>query len=122
MTLSTGPWWWAPVRASGSMATVPAHSLSAPARAAVIAAARLMPGVCGVLTSSWWARTTRTPCSRQSGAGMLGAWRMAHADANAARERQPVLLDPVHGGRGVELRHRDDLGPDVQRGVRAPQY
>ena len=41
-----------PVFASGSMSTVPAHSFSAPARAAVIAAARLIPGVCGVFGSS----------------------------------------------------------------------
>src|SRR4029077_8661673 len=43
------------------MTTVPAHSLSAPARAFVIAAARFMPGVCGVLMSSSFACTTRTP-------------------------------------------------------------
>src|SRR5262245_28327859 len=66
MMLSTGPWWCAPVLASGSMSTVPAHSFSAPARAVVIAAARVMPGVCGVLGSSSPARTTRTPLSRQS--------------------------------------------------------
>src|SRR5918998_2538637 len=66
MTLSTGPWWWAPVFASGSMTTVPAHSFSAPACAVVIAAARLIPGVCGVLGSSSPARTMRTPSRRQS--------------------------------------------------------
>src|SRR5689334_17237989 len=43
------------------MTTVPAQSFSAPARACVIAAARFMPGVCAVLTSSSFARTTRTP-------------------------------------------------------------
>jgi hypothetical protein len=43
-----------------------AHSFSAPARAVVIAAARLMPGVCGVFASSSPARTTRTPSVRQS--------------------------------------------------------
>src|SRR5690242_9597313 len=61
MTLSTGPWWWAPVFAFGWMITVPAQSFSAPARARVIAAARFMPGVCGVLMSSSFAWTTRTP-------------------------------------------------------------
>ena len=66
MTLSTGPWWWAPVFASGSMSTVPAQSFSAPARAVVIAAARLIPGVCGVFGSSSPARTMRTPFRRQS--------------------------------------------------------
>src|SRR5262245_50991451 len=48
------------------MVTVPAHSLLAPVRARVIAAARVMPGVCGVLESSCPARTIFTPCSRQS--------------------------------------------------------
>src|SRR5436305_4472596 len=66
MMLSTSPWWWAPVLASGWITTVPAHSFSAPARAASIAAMRFMPGVCGVLGSSSSACTTRTPCARQS--------------------------------------------------------
>jgi uncharacterized RmlC-like cupin family protein len=35
------------------MTTVPAQSFSAPARAWVMAAARFIPGVCGVLISSW---------------------------------------------------------------------
>src|SRR5688572_30599097 len=61
MTLSTGPWWWAPVFALGWMTTVPAQSFSAPARACVIAAARFIPGVCGVLMSSSSECTTRTP-------------------------------------------------------------
>src|SRR5687768_11156976 len=61
MTLSTGPWWWAPVFAFGWITTVPAHSFSAPARACVIAAARFIPGVCGVLMSSSFECTTRTP-------------------------------------------------------------
>ncbi len=43
------------------------HSLLAPVQACVIAAARDMPGVCGVLLSSSPARTTRMPCSFQSG-------------------------------------------------------
>src|SRR5258708_7486537 len=42
MTLSTGPWWWAPVFAFGWMTTVPAQSFSAPVRAWVMAAARFM--------------------------------------------------------------------------------
>ena len=61
MTLSTGPWWCAPVFAFGWITTVPAHSFSAPVRAWVIAAARFIPGVCGVLMSSSFACTTRTP-------------------------------------------------------------
>src|SRR3954471_24040215 len=48
------------------MCTVPAHSLLAPTFANVMAAARSMPGVCGVLRSNSPARTTRTPSSRPS--------------------------------------------------------
>src|SRR6266436_7173555 len=50
----------APVLALGWMTTVPAQSFSAPARAWVMAAARFMPGVCGVLLSSSSEWTTRT--------------------------------------------------------------
>src|SRR5271166_6009132 len=53
------------------MATVPAHNLFAPVRACVMAAARFMPSVCGVLESSWSARIIFTPCSRQSIFGTL---------------------------------------------------
>src|SRR5271163_133369 len=45
---------------------VPAHSLFAPVRACVMAAARVMPDVCGVFVSSSAARTIFTPCSFQS--------------------------------------------------------
>src|ERR1700736_3966876 len=48
------------------MTTVPAHSLSAPARALQIAAARFIPGVCAVLGSKSSACTIRTPRRRQS--------------------------------------------------------
>src|SRR5918996_3626853 len=68
MMLSRWPWWWAPVLALGCTFTVPAQSLLAPALAKLIAAARVMPGVCGVLRSSSEALTMRTPWSRQSGA------------------------------------------------------
>src|SRR5439155_17948262 len=61
MTLSSAPWWCAPVLALGEMATVPAHSFCAPARAKLIAALRSMPGVCAVLESSEWPGITRTP-------------------------------------------------------------
>src|ERR1700704_1911888 len=61
MTLSSGPWWCAPVFALGWMTTVPAQSFSAPARAWVMAAARFMPGVWAGLMSSSSAVTTRTP-------------------------------------------------------------
>src|ERR1700716_1106737 len=66
MTLSSSPWWCAPVFALGWMVTVPAHSVRAPARAWSIAAARDIPGVCAVFASSSSEWTMRTPCSRQS--------------------------------------------------------
>jgi hypothetical protein len=47
--------------ALGSTTTVPAHNLLAPVRACVIAAARVMPGVWGVLGSSSLAGTILTP-------------------------------------------------------------
>src|SRR4051794_39167716 len=79
------------------MTTVPAHSFSAPARAAVIAAARLMPGVCGVLASSWSSRTTRTPCSRQSVVAphaLDDADRLLRGDAGALRVPLRVTVLP----------------------------
>ena len=54
------------MRAPGWIVTVPAQSFSAPARACVTAAARCMPGVCGVLVSSASPGITRTPSVRQS--------------------------------------------------------
>src|ERR1043166_10183371 len=52
------------------MATVPAHSFCAPARAKLIAALRSMPGVCGVLPSSEEPGITRTPSCFQRGSLM----------------------------------------------------
>ena len=46
---------------------VPAQSFCAPVRARLIAAARLIPSVCGVLGSSSPPGITRTPSRRQSG-------------------------------------------------------
>src|SRR5450755_3919602 len=48
------------------MMTVPAHNFCEPTRAKFTAAARSMPGVCGVLLSSRSLLMTRTPSSRQS--------------------------------------------------------
>src|SRR5262245_18071572 len=52
------------------MLTVPAHSLLAPVLAWVIAAARVIPGVCAVFKSSWSPGITFTPSSRQFGIGL----------------------------------------------------
>jgi len=52
--------------ALGCTLTVPAQSFCAPALARLIAAARVIPGVCGVFRSSSPALTMRTPWSRQS--------------------------------------------------------
>src|SRR5271163_4299935 len=48
------------------MLTVPAQIFCAPTRAALIAAARFIPGVWAVFGSSWFALMTRTPLWRQS--------------------------------------------------------
>src|SRR5439155_11379492 len=66
MTLSRAPWWCAPVLALAWMWTVPAQIFCAPTRAKLIAAARFMPGVCGVLVSSWSPGMTLTPLVFQS--------------------------------------------------------
>src|SRR5713226_5761914 len=66
MTLSSAPWWCAPVLALAWMWTVPAQIFCAPTRAKLIAAARFMPGVCGVLVSSWSPEMTLTPLVFQS--------------------------------------------------------
>src|SRR6267378_8210118 len=97
MTLSTGPWWWAPVLALGWMTTVPAQSFSAPARAWVMAAARFMPGVCGVLTSSSLEWTTRTPSYFHLGLGSLIASLRVCAPRAAAglRCRGLLVLAPL---------------------------
>src|SRR5579864_4360139 len=66
MTLSSAPWWCAPVLALAWIWTVPAQIFCAPTRAKLIAAARFMPGVCGVLVSSWSPGMTLTPLVFQS--------------------------------------------------------
>src|SRR5712671_1111753 len=93
MTLSSSPWWCAPVLALGWMVTVPAHSLRAPARAWSMAAARDMPGVCAVFGSSSPAWTMRTPCSRQS--VMAGGYRnsLEHASHQARLAQVLIVLD-----------------------------
>src|SRR3954466_14767561 len=131
MTLSTGPWWCAPVFASGSMKTVPAPNFSAPARAVSIAAIRVMPGVCGVFGSSSPAWTTRTPCERQSG-GLNASRLVPDADrrqcARHARARDLLGLDreqlgDARGGLADadpdarQVRRAEDLGPQDVRDV-----
>src|SRR3984893_10382013 len=66
MTLSSAPWWCAPVLALAWIWTVPAQIFCAPTRAKLIAAARFMPGVCGVLVSSCSPGITLTPLVFQS--------------------------------------------------------
>jgi hypothetical protein len=65
-TVSRSPWWCGPVFAFGWTTTVPAQSLLAPVRACVMAAARVMPGVWGVLGSRSPAATIFTPSCCQS--------------------------------------------------------
>src|SRR5229473_3382176 len=94
MTLSSSPWWCAPVFALGWMVTVPAHSFRAPARARSIAAARDMPGVWAVFGSSSSEWTMRTPCSRQS--VMAAGYRKGDRRARL-RRTGPNALRPVPG-------------------------
>src|SRR5690349_3294770 len=101
------------------MTTVPAQSFSAPARACVIAAARFMPGVCGVLMSSSFECTTRTPLNFhfESAIGgrlytlaatrrqrLVGAGARALVDARLRRGLDAAVLsdvlvgEPLHQG------------------------
>src|SRR5258706_5303047 len=101
MTLSTGPWWWAPVFALGWITTVPAQSFSAPARAFVIAAARLMPGVWGVLMSNSFACTTRTPrCFHFDSVSMPGLLYPPDEGNSLVRLELSVVcvVSPLQGG------------------------
>src|SRR4051794_3892101 len=91
------------------MSTVPAQSFSAPARAVVMAAARVMPGVCGVLESSSPARTTRTPLVRQSVA-------MATVSRSRDRLREWGSRTAAAPGNQLDATHRETLrsgGPCV---------
>src|SRR3954465_9262460 len=106
MTLSTGPWWCAPVLAFGWITTVPAQSFSAPVRARVMAAARFMPGVCGVLMSSSLDLTTRTPSNFHFGlpACMSLLWLRAEPRLRPIGRGKIVALaaralQPAAGGR-----------------------
>src|ERR1700720_3763177 len=96
------------------MTTVPAHSFSAPARAAVIAAARFMPGVCGVLTSSSLECTTRTPCRRHfdsvgSGITASPSYRPV---PTATSPTDPRMLSTAHRTRSGQSRHAFPRGVD----------
>src|ERR1700730_15033588 len=82
------------------MVTVPAHNLFAPVRACVMAAARFMPSVCGVLESSWSARTIFTPCSRQSIFGTLLA--MINYIACRLRGKGVAVRTEVEAHKGVD--------------------
>src|ERR1700741_1611040 len=67
------------------MATVPAQSFCAPARARLIAALRSMPGVCAVLGSSECPGITRTPSCFHFGSLMVASFDFAKLDGLAAR-------------------------------------
>src|SRR5262252_5697713 len=94
MTLSRCPWWWAPVLAPAWICTVPAHSFCAPTRAKLIAAARFMPGVCGVLVSRDPAGMTRTPeCFQRSCGDAASA--MHDPALELHHQIEPRLAEPV---------------------------
>src|SRR5690242_3976953 len=84
------------------MSAVPAHSFSAPARARLMAVARVMPGVCSVLVSRWPALTMRTPLRLQSRvvclSGMISVpFRLFDLGKGAHRERAESLYLYGHG-------------------------
>src|SRR5437773_3396975 len=126
------------------MWTVPAQIFCAPTRAKLIAAARFMPGVCGVLVSSWSPGMTLTPWVFQSTppasclslmslfpaletalsygrAGRLsGARRLG--DRHAAVDRQHLAGDEARLVRSEIKRHVGDvLGLDQPEQVRVGQ-
>src|SRR6516164_2254856 len=122
-TVSSSPWWWAPVLASGSTTTVPAHSFCAPAVAWVMAAARVMPGVCGVFVSNSPARTIRMPWAFQSISPCYQTWNGTLAvdgapDRTGAVAGYPLLWPsarPCHS-----LLHRDVGAVQLLRDARHP--
>src|ERR687885_725498 len=102
MTLSSAPWWCAPVLALGWMWTVPAQIFCAPTRAALMAAARFMPGVWGVLVSRLFPGTTRTPLCFQLSGGVPPRPQPPGRRARAPREvgeedagKRPGLAEPA---------------------------
>src|SRR3954470_21759425 len=118
------------------MTTVPAHSFSAPVRARVIAAARLMPGVCAVLTSSSVPLTTRTPSSFHLGLSIAVLFPVGRREiiALAACALQPgaircrlarprLLLERLDARQGLRLQDRraDAIG-HAYGGVADPRY
>src|SRR5260221_749644 len=124
MTLSTAPWWCAPVLAFGWITTVPAQSFSAPARACVMAAARFIPGVWAVLTSSSFEWTTRTPSNFHLGLLAMANYSEGHREEQdeshtldargagslgrrGAGERDRKMRD-ARAGRAAALRLRAD--------------
>src|SRR6266851_1255605 len=126
MTLSSGPWWWAPVLALAWMWTVPAQIFCAPTRAKLIAAARFMPGVCGVLVSSWSPGMTLTPWVFQSTrpasccslivpapktrrCASYGSPAPPSRDRHAAVDRQHLAGDEARLVRGEIKRHVGDV-------------
>src|SRR5437588_9727290 len=128
MTLSSGPWWCAPVLALAWIWTVPAQIFCAPTRAKLIAAARFMPGVCGVLVSSWSPGMTLTPLVFQSmplvsRCSLISPFRKfagsGSRDRHAAVDRQD--LSGHHArlvGREVKGAAGDVLGLDQPQEVR----
>ena len=112
MMLSSGPWWWAPVRASGWMDTVPAHNSEAPV-AALTAAWRNIPGVWAVLLSRRSDRMTLTPDNLREIPLFLRTYRTMGFDrANFGFVRGVV---PAALGRDAVL--RDELMKGVKEAV-----
>jgi hypothetical protein len=98
--------------AIGSTTTVPAHSLLAPVRACVIAAALVIPGVCGVFEPRSAARTILMPCSFQS----IAPPRLATADLLDLAD-QTSILSRSRNGSNRRAHPRDALRPKKSNGT-----
>src|SRR5216683_4773278 len=132
MTLSSAPWWCAPVLALAWMWSVPAQIFCAPTRAKLIAAARFMPGVCGVLVSSWSPGMTLTPLVFQSMppvscCSLISPFRKfagsGSRNRHAAVDRQDLPGDHARFVRGQVKRALGDVrGLDQSEQVRVGEF
>src|SRR5262245_36395538 len=86
------------------MLTVPAQIFCAPTRAKLIAALRLMPGVCGVFGSSEWPGITCTPSCFHLGTEIsLGAPAALRAGLACRFLVWPVVVSPAPARRRVVI-------------------
>src|SRR3954470_16199229 len=110
------------------MWTVPAQIFCAPTRAALIAAARFIPGVCGILVSRLSPGMTRTPVCFQPSGGIswlwswpsCGIWSLSlqrPGEVSAADRKSPwEKVGPKQPRLGFALHSGEELGREVTFG------